>query len=70
MYRDFIELLEAFGWPMRLKLATPTLEVHEKFHRAILNLSKISYNVSTSGASTSETSTIEGFPEPLLPVKV
>lgn len=70
-YRDFEKLLEAFGWPMTIKTASPTLEVHEKFHRTIRNLFRISSSVRLKDkTSPLAESTVFNDDEPLLPIGV
>jgi len=40
--------MESFGWPNKLKTAAPTLEAYDKFHKTILNLSKLSCSINSS----------------------
>lgn len=74
--RDFERLLEAFGWPLRLKTATPTLEMHERLHKVVMNLSKLSTTVHEDALEKNVkqeggTETAENLPfTPILPIKV
>lgn len=75
IYRDFEKLLESFGWPMRLKTATPTLETHEKLHRSVMNMTKINCTVHEGeGNSSSDISLSDGDLNevfvPILPIQV
>lgn len=70
-YRDFEKLLEVFGWPMSIKTANPTLEAHDKFHRTIRNLFRISSSVKSKfkGSPLVESSVFNDE-DPLLPIGV
>jgi hypothetical protein len=65
-----------FGWPLTLKTVTPTLEAHEKFRRAILNLTKLSSSASMDGkqrngyASQDGSNKEEKVAEPMLTIQV
>lgn len=69
--RDFEKLLEAFGWPMSIKTANPTLETHEKFHKTIRNLFRITSSVKSKDKSSPLVeSAVFNDEEPLLPIGV
>ncbi|CAG7716726.1 unnamed protein product [Allacma fusca] len=69
--RDFEKLLDAFGWPSNIATSTPTLETHEKFHKTIRNMVRISVSITDSKTVIEDKpSLVTDFKEPLLPVHV
>ncbi|OXA45629.1 RINT1-like protein [Folsomia candida] len=67
--RDFEQLFEAFGWPLRLKTAIPTLETHEKLRRAITSFARVNAKPVRDSTNELEETPNSKF-DPILPVQV